>query len=245
MSDAMVAGKFIEGGMMIKLKSCLVLIFFMLFSLASNDGYAQEVPMYENVMQEHNWIVEQQPGGEVIFNNGFIEIVDAKGCTVWFKNKLETGIKIAYYVTVIDNGKPYDRVSDLNCFWMANDPNHPDDFFRASDLRAGFFPNYHSLTLYYVGYGGHNNSKTRFRRYNGNVDRPLLPEHDLSDKKYMITANKKMYIEILIDGQYTCYKRDGEIIFEIKDPTPYLKGYFGFRTVNNHMKIEGFSISRL
>ncbi|MBJ6368064.1 DUF6250 domain-containing protein [Snuella sedimenti] len=231
--------------MLLKIKFCLVLTFFITFSLVLNYGYAQERITYENVLQEDNWIIEQQPGGKVIFNGDFMEIIDAKGCTVWFKNKLETSIKITYDVTVIDNGGPCDRVSDLNCFWMANDPKHPDNFFKESKQRAGHFPNYHHLKLYYVGYGGHNNSKTRFRRYNGNVNRPLLSEHDLSDKKYMITANKKMHIEILIDGYHTIYKRDGTIIFEINDPNPYLKGYFGFRTVNNHMKIENFRVSQL
>jgi len=96
-----------------------------------------------------------------------------------------------------------------------------------------------------VGYGGHHNSKTRFRRYNGNIERPLLPEHDLSDKKFMITANKKMHIEIVVKENYTSYSRDGEIIFEINDAYPYTNGYFGFRTVNNHMLIENFKVSQL
>ena len=96
-----------------------------------------------------------------------------------------------------------------------------------------------------MGYGGHNNSKTRFRRYDGNIDRPLLLEHDLTDKKFMIVANKKMHIEILIKDNYTSYKRDGDVIYEINDANPYTSGYFGFRTVENHMIIEDFKITRL
>ncbi len=208
--------------------------------------YAQQNLIYFDVLDNpENWIVEQQPGGEVNFKNNSLEITDAKGCTVWFKNELEGNIKIAYDITIIDKGGPYDRVSDMNCFWMANDPDHPDDFFKESEKRAGHFPNYHQLKLYYVGYGGHDNSKTRFRRYDGNIDRPLLPEHDLSDKKFMITANQKMHIEISMENNYTTYRRDGEVIYHIFDPEPYRTGYFGFRTVNNHMEIENFIVSKL
>ena len=202
--------------------------------------------IYDDVLNNStSWIVEQQPKGKVAIVNGEMDIIDAKGCTVWFKHKLEGPIKIQYDITIIDNNGPYDRVSDMNCFWMANDPNHPNDFFKESKHRAGHFPNYHHLKLYYVGYGGHHNSKTRFRRYNGNINRPLLPEHDLTDKKLMITANRKMHIEILVKDHYTSYTRDGHVIFGIHDPEFYTKGYFGFRTVNNHMKIENFKVIKL
>ena len=202
--------------------------------------------LYKNVLNDsNNWIVEQQPNGQAIFTNEGLEVIDAKGCTVWFKNPLEAPVKISYDITIIDEGGPYDRVSDMNCLWMANDPKNPDDFFKDSKQRAGHFPNYHHFIGYYVGYGGHDNGKTRFRRYNGNVDRPLLPEHDLSDKQFMITANKKMRIEIIVKDNFTSYSRDGEVIYDVKDSQPYTKGYFGFRTVDNHMKIENFEVVRL
>tara|TARA_R110001606_G_scaffold399261_1_gene582846 strand:- start:9192 stop:9890 length:699 start_codon:yes stop_codon:yes gene_type:complete len=202
--------------------------------------------LYANVLSNtEHWVIEQQPLGTTFIQNDILEIIDAKGCTVWFKHKLKGNIKISYDATVIDNGGPHDRVSDLNCFWMATDPQNPKDFFKNSKFRAGRFSNYHNLKLYYVGYGGHDNTKTRFRRYKGTADRPLLKEHDLSDRKFMITANKKMHIEILVDGNKTTYSRNGEIVFNVHDPEPYTEGYFGFRTLNNHMKIENFSVSKL
>lgn len=202
--------------------------------------------IYNNVLDNpRNWVVEQQPGGKTIFANQSIEVIDAKGCTIWFKDKLEAPVKISYDIIIIDEGGEYDRVSDMNCMWMANDPKNPHDFFKGSDQRAGHFPNYHHFTSYYVGYGGHDNSKTRFRRYDGNVDRPLLSEHDLSDQKFMITANKKMRIEIVIKDGFTSYSRDGETIFEVHDPQSYTSGYFGFRTVENHMKIQNFKVQRI
>ena len=87
-----------------------------------------------------NWVIEQQPNGSVTIGNGKMEIVDAKGCTVWLKQELKGDVRIAYDITVIQNNGPFDRVSDLNCFWMAKDPDHPHDFFAASKKRAGLFP---------------------------------------------------------------------------------------------------------
>lgn len=220
--------------------------FFFLISICFASCKITQKAIFDDVLDNtENWVIEQQPNGKVDVVNGKMIIIDAKGCTVWFKQKLSGNISIQYEVTVIDNKGPYDRVSDLNCFWMANDPNYPNDFFKESGKRAGLFPNYHHLKLYYVGYGGHDNSKTRFRRYDGNVDRPLLPEHDLTDKKVMITANKKMHVEILVKDNRTSYKRDGEVIFEINDPEPYTSGYFGFRTVENHLVIEDFKVIKL
>jgi len=197
----------------------------------------------KDALTSKNWTIEQQPEGTVVFANHKMEITDAKGCTVWFNHKLEGPIKIEYDATVIDADGPFDRVSDLNCFWMANDPNNPSDFFKNSKVRAGKFNNYHTLTQYYVGYGGHNNTKTRFRRYNGKIERPLLPEHDLNGSKFTITPNKKMHITLIAKGNRIIYLRNNEIIFTLDDPTPYKSGYFGIRTVNNHMLIENLKIS--
>lgn len=209
-------------------------------------GCTSEKVIYKEVLNTtENWVIEQQPKGTAIFKNNTLEVVDAKGCTIWFKNKLEGNLTIEYDITIIDEGEKYDRVSDMNCFWMANDPKNPDDFFKDSKNRAGHFPNYHHLKLYYVGYGGHNNTKTRFRRYNGSINRPLLVEHDLSDEKFMITANKKMHIKIVVKDNFTSYARDGEIIYKVNDTEPYKSGYFGFRTVNNHKIIENFKVSKL
>ena len=78
----------------------------------------------------------------------------------------------------------YDRLSDLNCFWAANDPKYPDDLFARSQWRDGIFKNYNTLNLFYVGYGGNDNSTTRFRRYKGEYFgvaddkvKPLLKEY--------------------------------------------------------------------
>jgi hypothetical protein len=192
-----------------------------------------------------NWVVEQMPGGSVRVADGKLEIEDAKGCTVWFRKKLEGPIMIEYEALIIKQDGPHDRGSDLNCFWMAQDPKSYDNLFAGSRARGGRFSNYHSLRLYYVGYGANHNSTTRFRRYVGTGERPVLPEHDLSAEQYMLKYNVPIKIQLIADGERIAYLRDGEVIYDVHDPNPYTDGWFGFRTVNNHMTIDNFRVYRL
>lgn len=206
--------------------------------------YSRGELLYQNSLDDSsNWVIEQMPGGSTTIENGVLEINDAKGCTVWFKEKLSGPIIIEYEATMIKNGGPNDNARDLNCFWMAVDPKYPTDIFRDTS-RGGQFRDYDSLRLYYVGYGGHRNTQTRFRRYNGLGERPLLPQHDLSRPEFMITPNKAHRIQIVAIGGRTQYIRDGEVIFDFKDYQPYQQGWFGFRTVSNHMVVKNFRVTR-
>ncbi len=190
------------------------------------------------------WQVEQALGGTVTTEDGKLVINDRSGCTVWFKTKLTGPFVIEFEATLIDKGGKNDRVSDLNCFWMATDPKNPDDIF-ANGERAGKFGNYHSLQLYYVGYGANENSTTRFRRYAGDGTRPVLPEHDLGDKKFLHKPNETLTIRIICQGSRIKYQRNGETVFDFIDPEPLTEGWFGFRTVRNHMEIDNFRVHRM
>ena len=190
------------------------------------------------------WTIEQAEGGNTGIKDGQLDVNDAKGCTIWFKQKLKGSIMIEYEATMIDQGGKNDRVSDLNCFWMAIDPKNPEDLF-ADKTRGGLFNNYHSLRLYYVGYGANHNTTTRFRRYPGGGARPCLPEHDLRDKKFMHTANEAIQIQIIADRHKIQYLRNGEIVFDFKDENPFAEGWFGFRTVRNHLRLDNFKIYEL
>lgn len=189
-----------------------------------------------------NWRTEQQPGGTVFLNQGKMEIEDLAGCTVWLEKDLHQPLMIEYTATVIDEGGPQDRVSDLNCFWLATDPWHSNFFGDIIPHRAGKFSQYDSLKLYYVGLGGHNNTKTRYRRYAGNGEKPLLPAHDLSDEAYLIVPNVTIRIRIIVYNGIIQYWRNEQLIFNVYDENPYDSGYFAFRTVNNHLLIEDFNV---
>jgi len=192
-----------------------------------------------------NWQVEQMPKGTVDVKNSKLEIDDVSGCTVWLKEKFEGPIVIEYDVFVIQDGGANDRVSDLNCFWMASDPKNPTNLFADSEERGGKFSNYDGLQLYYMGLGGNHNKTTRFRRYVGNGERPLLPEHDLSDAKYMLEANKPYHIKIVANGGVIQYFRDNQLVSDFVDSKPYTSGYFGFRTVKNHMTVDNFRVYKI
>ncbi|WP_405607961.1 DUF6250 domain-containing protein [Polaribacter sp. Asnod1-A03] len=192
-----------------------------------------------------NWQVEQMPKGTVEVNNSKLEIDDVSGCTVWLKEKFSGSIQIEYDVFLIQDGGPNDRVSDLNCFWMASDPMSVDNLFENSDKRGGKFSNYDSLKLYYMGVGGNDNGTTRFRRYVGNGERPLLPEHDLKADEFMLEGNKEYHIKIVVHNGTIQYYRNDVLFADFKDTNPYTSGYFGFRTVKNHMTADNFKVYKL
>jgi len=192
-----------------------------------------------------NWLVELEQPGRVEARDGKLIIDVPAGCTVWFKPELDGPVLIEYEATVIQAGGPNDRASDLNCFWMARDPRAPGGDVLAI-RRSGKFADYHQLLTYYVGLGGNSNTTTRFRRYIGSpTTRPLLPEHDLSDRQYLITPNQKQNIRLVACGRLIQYWRDDRKIFEFTDPEPYTTGRFALRTVSNHMTIEKFTVCRL
>lgn len=192
-----------------------------------------------------DWKVEQIPNGTVTNKNGKLEIEDAKGCTVWFQKELSGRIMIEYDAFIIQNGGPHDRVSDLNCFWMAQDPTNPTNIFANSEKRGGKFSNYDALKLYYVGMGGNDNSSTRFRRYVGNGERPVLPEHDLNKPEFLLKGNTLYKIKIIANNGVIQFYSNGKLFFDYVDTNPYTSGYFGFRTVDNHMTIDNFKVYQL
>ena len=198
---------------------------------------------FENL---NNWVLELQSEDSFVgVKNGKLEIDVPKGASIWFKEKLEGNILIEYDAKVIDHNGPNDRVSDLNCFWMATDLRSPEDIFDSARKPSGMFHDYDTLQLYYVGMGGHNNTKTRFRRYDGKGGKPLLPEHDLIGDKVLLEANKSYKIKLIAMGNTVQFFRDDELIYDFKDENPYKKGWFGFRTINNHMSVDNFKVYRI
>src|ERR1043166_6475338 len=149
------------------------------------------------------WSVELEKGGVVEAKGGILTLDVPAGCTVWFRPELRGQVAIEYQATMIRRGGPNDRISDLNCFWMARD---------AQVKRSGKFADYNTLRGYYVGQGGNTNTTTRFRRYIGDpVLRPLLPEHDLTAP--LLEPNVTMKIRLVADGSRIQYFCNGRAIF--------------------------------
>jgi hypothetical protein len=202
---------------------------------------AAEVPSFQDDFRQGlaAWVVEQQPGGSVTVADGRMLITDAGGCTVWFRERLTAPVTIRYTARVTSGG----RVSDLNCFWMADDPARPGDLFGPGHARTGKFATYDSLRTYYVGYGGNTNTTTRFRRYDGSGARPLRPEHDLGGAEFLLQPDHAYEITLVAgaDGRVR-FIRDGVVVFDWTDPEPLRNGWFGFRTVNSRIEITNFRV---
>ena len=186
------------------------------------------------------WSVEQMPGGRVEIHDGALVIEDAGGTTGWFRPRLTAPVEITYEVEVVVRGGPHDRLSDLNCFWMAQDPTQPAGALPAG--RSGRFKDHDTLLTYYVGYGGNNNTTTRFRRYDGTSERPLLPAHDLHAPDLLLKANHVYPIKLIARNGTAEFWRDGELIFSHADPSPLTSGDFAFRTVRSHLVIRNFRV---
>lgn len=186
------------------------------------------------------WAVEQLPGGRVSVTEGRLVIEDVAGCTVWFREKLQAPVTIRYRATVSARS----RVSDLNCFWMASDPAHPGAIWENAARRTGKFEDYDRLATYYVGCGGNENTTTRFRRYDGTGAKPLRPEHDLRERRFLLEGDRTYLIEISVDAAGRVrWSRDGEGLFDFADPQPLREGWFGFRTVHSRIEIEDFQVT--
>jgi rhamnogalacturonan endolyase len=188
------------------------------------------------------WHVEMtpRPGSKVCVQNGKLLLDTWDGVTVWLKRPLTGNIMIEYKRKVLMEGGANDRLSDLNQFWMASDPQNRHFF---SSGRAGMLQEYDSLNLYYVGMGGNSNSTTRFRKYQGNGERALLQEY--KDTTHLLLPNKEYRITIIVKDGMTTYAVDDVPYFIYKDPNPLKEGYFGFRSTRSRQEIQDFRIYRI
>src|SRR5205814_161035 len=158
------------------------------------------------------WMVELDPApnSSVYTRNGKLVLDTRKGVTVWLNRLLKGNIRIEYDRTVVLEGGPNDRLSDLNQFWMAEDPRQANLF-----TRTGVLESYDSLQLYYVGMGGNSNRTNRFIKYDGNGQRTLLQEY--TDTAHLLQANKVYHISIIVNNCTTGFWVDGQCFFTFTD----------------------------
>ncbi|WP_159518088.1 DUF6250 domain-containing protein [Sunxiuqinia indica] len=234
---------------------CILAVSFLLLSGIQNAATAQSKTgqacveqyqkgrlLYQDSFDQglRNWIaeVESTPDSRAFIEDEKLVIDVGGGATVWLNKKLSGNILIEYKRTVIMNDGPNDRLSDLNQFWMATDPENENLF-----TRDGVFASYHPLSLYYAGIGGNYNSTTRFRKYDGTGERILLQEKN--DKHHLLKPNHTYHIQILVNDGTTKLFVDGDLYFSYTDPSPLKEGYFGFRTVKSHQEIDDLKIYQL
>lgn len=226
-------------------------IFTLLFLLAAFVLKAQDRQVSGLNARQFNkyWKVESEsPDYKVTFRGDTVEIVSPKGLTLWRKEKMSGKVTIEYDACVVDEAEG-DRLSDLNCFWMASDPKHPDNLWKREKWRSGIFVNCYSLQLYYLGYGGNHNSTTRFRRYDGNEEgitdpkvRPAILK-EYTDADHLLKANHWYHIKITNENNRISYYIDGKRIVDFRDAEPLKEGWFGFRTTLSRTRLANFHYS--
>lgn len=198
-----------------------------------------------------NWTLEDHSGkAHIVTSNDTLEITTPKGLTLWYNQRLTGDYEISYRVKMPMQGSRYDRLSDLNCFWGANDPENPNDLFARSEWRNGVFQHYKTLTLFYVGYGGNHNSTTRFRRYFGStaktddaLSRPVIKEY--TDKAHLLLPDKWYHIQIRVEKGITTYRVNGEELFRLSIKEHEGDGHFGLRLLENHVLFTDFQINKI
>ncbi|PXA98095.1 Tat pathway signal sequence domain protein [Nostoc sp. 3335mG] len=192
------------------------------------------------------WTIEaESPQARVQYlPGGVVDIDTPRGLSLWYPDRLDGPVRIAFDAMAVSAGGPNDQVSDLNAFWMATDPAAPHGSV-LGNRRTGRFEDYDTLTTYYVGIGGNRNTTTRMRRYTGRPgDRPLLPQHDRADVAALLQPNRWTRIVLIADGAEIAVERDGRRLFTMRDPQPYRSGWFALRTTQSHLRIRRLRITR-
>ena len=222
-------------------------LLFLFITLGMNMNAQDNQVSGLNARQFHKyWKVESEsPDYKVTFIGDTAEIVSPKGLTLWRKEKMNGRVTIEYDACVVVE-KEGDRLSDLNCFWMASDPTYPDNIWKREKWRNGIFLNCYSLQLYYMGYGGNYNSTTRFRRYDGNeagiTDPKVRPAiwKEYTDADHLLKANHWYHIKITNEDNRISYYIDGKQLVDFRDAEPLTEGWFGFRTTLSCTRITNF-----
>lgn len=190
------------------------------------------------------WHLEVERPGSITAEQGVLDVDVPAGATLWFKHELQSPVAIVFEVTAVAAGGQYDRVSDLNCFWMARNPDDAAPVY--ARVRSGKFADYNDMLAYYVGLGGNGNTTTRFRRYIGDpVQRPLLPHHDLSAPDTLLVPNRAQSVTVVANGSDIQYWRDGRLLFQHHDPKPYTSGWFALRTTQSHLRFQRLRVYAL
>lgn len=192
---------------------------------------------FETNLSNWNIELEKPETSSVKIIDGKLDISTSVGATVWFKTQLSGNIMIIYDVIVMEDGCVFDRVSDMNAFWMATDP------VNSVLKRDGKFASYDDLNLYYAGVGGHYNKFTRFRKYKSVEDKPILKEYN--DPEHLLVGNKTYSVKIIVNNGHIQYFLNDELYWDFQDDKPYTKGFFGFRTSKSHQQLDNFKVCKI
>jgi hypothetical protein len=178
-----------------------------------------------------HWAVES-PDPRAVRIEGTDILIDSRaGVTLWWKKELSGAYEVRYRRTVLVDSGANDRLSDLNQFWMAD---------AAPFARSGVFESYDTLAMYYLGLGGNYNTTSRFRKYDGQGNRPLV-----DSSAFRLKANHTYTVLTRVQNGQIEVEVDGDVLLRYTDPRPFEKGFFGLRTTWSRQRISDFTVRKL
>ena len=166
-----------------------------------------------------NWTIEDHSGEvKIIVSGDTLEITAPKGLTLWYNQRLTGDYEISYRVKMLMQGGKYDRLSDLNCFYVGYGGNHNSTtrfrqyFAKAADTSDA-------------------------------IARPVIKEY--TDKSHLLFPNKWYDIQIRVEKGITTYRINGEELFRLTIKNNEGDGHFGLRLLENHTLFTDFQVKSL
>ena len=225
------------------------LVLFAAFALTSaeDDSYVKTEILYQSTFDTDlsDWILEPSPK-----NDHQAEIVDGTlllatkgGQTCWLDRRFDGNIAVEYHVTVPSEGYPHTRVSDINQYFMAVDPDSPEAESPTPTTKYSGPDYYKKFRMYYCGMGVYNNQYTGFRRCDGNGEYPLVEE--CSRPACLIPADTVCFVECIRFSDRVTFKLNDSVVIDYRDQQAFELGFFGFRNYKSAKLIHDITVYRL
>jgi hypothetical protein len=194
----------------------------------------------------------QQPATtEVSAQGGVLRWATPAGLSLWWRQPLQPPWVLRFTATALpapaSAGAQAGRVSDLNLFWHATEPDG-----REPAPRSGAFASYDSLRLDYLGFGANSNRSTRLRHYPGDGRRLIVegwadaPDVEPADRRGAMTPatrlseGEALAVELRATPGRTQVRVRGALLFDA--PTPLAHGWFALRSTASRFEIRDFHI---
>ena len=212
----------------------------LLWAVLACDTFAQSAMAEENALLHwagENWRVEQEaatPASSIKQKpDGSLFIQAHKGMTLWLLHPLAGNYTLTLDRTLLPSA-PACRLSDMNFFWAAHEPDGT-----LPRVRDGALASYNTLVLLYAGIGGNANTTTRFRWYDGSGARLLLQES--TQPQDLLQAAHTYHFTLRVNKNTSTILMDGKKVFAHTLPAGPA-GYFGIRTVGSCQTLDHFTL---
>lgn len=226
------------------------------------DRYTQGLARWRVEAQDPRARVQTSVQAGVQGEGGVLDVQTPAGLSLWWRTELHGDFELRFTATPLpapeSAGALAGRISDLNLFWHATEPDG-----REPAPRDGAFASYDGLRLHYAGIGANGNTTTRLRHYSGTGARTLLdgwadgPEATPQDRRGAMTpatrlvAGQALRLQLLsrrptaTDPEHLRLVKDGQTLFSRSsaDAGAVLqRGWFAFRTTASRWQLRDFEI---